>query len=161
MNIRNGDPLLTQLQFRRGHVLLVGLYGDAGVEAHDGQVLSRIPRDNSVVFVDISKVSIAKELENIFTGTELNGLHALRSYPEDVDDDDGGDEVAEGNQNKREIDRPEEVSIALLLHLDDGKLLLGGNCLLGGSNRLPIESEASPSMLDFRCNFSSYGSDWG
>ena len=150
MNIGNRDPLLAQLQFGRGRVLLVGLNGDAGVEAHNGQVLSRVSGDDSVVFVNLPKVSIAKELENIFTGTELNGLHALWSYPEDIDDDDGGDEVAEGNQYESEIDRPEEVSVALLLHLDDGKFLLGRNCLLSGSNWLPVQREASPSIVDLK-----------
>ena len=153
VHIGNRDPFLAQLQFGRGGVLLVCLDGHAGVQANNGQILSRISRDNSVVFVDISKVSISKKLENIFIWTELNGLHALGSYPEDVDDDDGGDEVAQGNQQESEIDCPEEVGVALLLNLDNSQLLLGGNCLLGRTNWLPIKSEASPSIVKFRMRF--------
>ena len=100
------------------------------------------------MFVNISKVRISKELENILTRTELNGLHALRSYPEDVDDDEGGDEVAEGDQYEGEKDRPEEVGVALLLHLDDGQFLLGGSRLLGRPNWLAVQSEASPSIVE-------------
>lgn len=153
MNIRNRDPLLAQLQLGRGSVRLVSLNGDAGVQTNNGQILSRIAGDNSVVFVNISKVSISKKLENIFIGTELNGLHALGSYPEDIDDDEGGDEVAQSNQEEGQIDGPEEVGVALLLHLDYSELLLSGDCLLGRTNGLPVKSEASPLIVNFRIGF--------
>ena len=160
MNIGNRDPLLAQLQFWRGRVLLVGLNRDAGVLAHNGQILPGVSGDNSVVFVNISKVSVPKELENIFMGTELDGLHTLGSNPEDIDDDDGGNEVAEGNQYESEVDRPEEVGVALLLHLDDSKFLLGGNCrLLCRTNWVAVQSEASPSIVEFRIQF--LAQSWG
>ena len=94
------------------------------------------------MFVDVPEVGVTKELDDILTWTELNGLHSLRAYPEDINDDEGGDEVPESDEEEGEVNGPEEVRITLLL--DIRKFLLRSSCQFCRANWLAVESEASP-----------------
>ena len=142
VNIGDRDPVLADLHPGRELVPLVGLERHAGVLSHQRQVLPGVAGDDPVVFVDVPEVGVTKELDDILTWTELDGLHSLRAYPEDIDDDEGGDEVPESDEEEGEVNGPEEVGITLLL--DIRKFLLRRSCQFCRANWLAVESEASP-----------------
>ena len=142
VHIGDRHSLLTEPHPGGELVLFVCLERHAGVLAYYGEILPGESRYDSVVFVNVAKVGVTEKLENIVSRTELNGLHPLRSYPQDVEDDDGRDEVPEGDQEKGEVDGPEEVGIALLL--DYGQFHLGRSCQVCRANWLAVECKASP-----------------
>ena len=50
-------------------------------------------------------------------GQVVTSIPQVPGLPEDVHDDEGGDEVAQGQQGQGDEDGPEEVGRTLLLHL--------------------------------------------
>ena len=73
------------------------------------------PGDDPVVLVDVAQVRVPEELDDVVQGLELDGLHPLGPDPQHVHDDERGHEVPRGYQQQREVDRPEEVGVAVLL----------------------------------------------
>ena len=118
------------------------------------------------MLVDVAQVRVPEELDDVVQRLELDGLHPLGSDPQHVHDDQGGHEVPRGDQEEGQVDRPEEVGVAVLLDqsemstapsppitahldLDHGHLLLHDQ---RGARRGPqladdgltVQSEAAP-----------------